>query len=197
MQTISNSKFLFWFILALPAILMARAYGSGELDTMEMVIRTGTWAARLMVAAMAIGPLSDIFGSLALLRWLKTRRRWVGFAAFLYALAHLALYVIDMGALADIVAEVTEHGIWTGWAAMLLMAAPGFASNDRAIRLLGRTWKRVQQFAYPAALLTVLHWGLLTWEWGTALVYFVPLLALNLFRLIKRRSSLNKKGLIA
>lgn len=156
---------------------------------MDLLHPSGEWAVRMMVVAMAIGPLADCVGRPGWVLWLLARRRWFGFAAFLYALAHLACYVIDMGTLDDMLAEVTEHGIWTGWAALLLLAAPGLTSTNAAMRALRRNWKRLQRLAYPAALFTAAHWVLLTWSWTPALVHFGPLLALHLMRLWSRRSA--------
>jgi len=185
MRIVLNSKWTVWLVLALPALGAGWAYASGARDAMEMLHPTGEWAVRWMVLAMMIGPLADLFGLRGWTRWLLVRRRWLGFAAFLYALAHLAFYVIDMGTLADILAEITEHGIWTGWVALLLMAVPGLTSTDSAQRALRRGWKQAQRLAYPAALFSALHWGLLEMEWGGVLVHFGPLAILNLLRLGK------------
>jgi sulfoxide reductase heme-binding subunit YedZ len=40
---------------------------------------------------------------------------------------------------------------------------------------------------YPAALLTLAHWILLEYEVGPALVHFVPLAGLEIYRLWKLR----------
>lgn len=192
MQAALNSRLFFWLLLAFPGAGMLQAYATGQLDAMEMLHPTGEFAVRFMVIAMMIGPLADLFGPRRWLQWLLARRRWIGFAAFLYALAHLAFYVIDMGTLADMLDEITEHGIWTGWVALLLMAVPGLASSDAAMRALRRGWKRAQRFAYPAALFSLLHWGLLEMHWGPALVHFGPLIALNLARLFAQARATGK-----
>lgn len=186
MRTILNKPIAIWTLLALPGLAALLAFAAGRLDTMEMLHPTGEWAVRWMVVAMAIGPIADLARSRGWARWLLARRRWFGFAAFLYALAHLVFYVIDMGTLADMLAEIAEHGIWTGWVALFAMAVPGLTSTDAAMRALRRGWKRAQQFAYPAALFTALHWGLLELHWGGVLVHFGPLVVLNLLRLGQR-----------
>lgn len=187
MRFILNNPWFTWLILAIPGIAMARGYLGGQLDAMEMLHPTGEWAVRFMVLAMTIGPLATLFGQGKRIRWLLARRRWLGVAAFIYALAHLVFYVIDMGTLDDILGEITEHGIWTGWAALLLMAVPGLTSSDRAMQALRQGWKQCQRLVYPAALLTAAHWVLLEMEWGPAIFHFAPLLALNLFRMFRSR----------
>lgn len=189
MRAILNNRLFFWLILSLPGAGMLIAYATRRLDAMEMLHPTGEFAVRFMVIAMMIGPLADILGPRRWLQWLLARRRWLGFAAFLYAIAHLVFYIIDMGTLDDMLAEFTEHGIWTGWAALLLLALPGITSRDAAMRSLRRGWKRVQRFAYPAALLIALHWGLLEMHWGPALVHFGPLALLNVIRLFKHKGA--------
>lgn len=185
MRTILNSRYFLWVLMALPGIGMLIGYFSGRADAMELLHPTGEFGVRFMVIAMCIGPLADIFGHRGWTQWLLRRRRWIGFAAFLYSVAHLIFYIVDMGTLADMLAELDAPGIWTGWLAMLLMAVPGVLSNDASMRWLKRGWKRAQQFAYPAALFTVLHWGLLEWHWGGALVHIAPLVILNIIRIVK------------
>ena len=196
MRTVLNSRTFIWLLLALPAAMIFRALVLGDADANDLVHPSGETAARLMVLAMAIGPLADIAGRGPWTLWLLARRRWIGFAAFAYALLHLAFYIDDMGALDDILAEFGETGIWTGWAALLCMAGPGLTSFNRAMGRLRRNWKRVQRAAYPAAVLTVVHWGILELRWGPALLHFGPLAALNLARVVKHKR-IKRKGTYA
>jgi sulfoxide reductase heme-binding subunit YedZ len=189
MRIVLNNILLLWALQALPAAWLAYALWSGSSDVIDLIPTAGIVAVRLMIAAMAIGPAAELLGSGTVSRWLLARRRYFGFAAFLYALVHLVLYVIDLGSIADILDEIPEHSIWTGWLALLLMALPGCTSTDAAMRLLRRNWKRVQRMAYPAALITALHWGFLELRWGPALTHFAPLAALNIARLIKRKGT--------
>lgn len=178
---------LLWVILAVPSALMIFAASGGATDTAELLHESGEFSARLMIVAMLIGPLADLFGQRGWIRWLLVHRRHLGVAAFAYALLHLVFYLIDMEwSLSDMVLELDAPGIWTGWIAIILMLMPALASNDAAMRMLHRNWKRVQQLAYLVAILTVAHWLFLAYEPGPALVHFVPLLALNIARLGKR-----------
>lgn len=194
MQFILNNMVI-WAVLALPGLGMLAGYFTGRTDAMDMLHPTGEFAVRFMVAAMAIGPLHDLVGPRGWTRWLLARRRWLGFAAFLYALGHLVFYLVDMGTLGDVLAEIAEHGIWTGWVAMLLMAVPGLTSTDAAMRHLRRGWKQLQRLAYPAALFTALHWILLEWHWVPAAVHFGPLVLLNLARVARLVSRPGKENI--
>ena len=127
MRTILNNRQAFWLLLSLPAILLVFGWWQGRIDSMDMLHPTGEWSARLMIFAMALSPLVSILGPRRWLNWLVARRRAIGVAAFAYSLLHLIFYLMDMGNLDDILAEWMVPGIWTGWAAFVLMLplAPG------------------------------------------------------------------------
>jgi methionine sulfoxide reductase heme-binding subunit len=175
LRTFLNYKPLLWLILSIPAVMMAYGYGSGRADAIDLLHPSGEFSARLMILAMMIGPLISLFGNKGWLIWLMQRRRNLGVAAFCYALLHLIFYVIDMGTLKDIVAEITALGIWTGWLAAIAMMIPAIISNEASVRKLKRMWKRIQQLVYPAALLTLLHWVFIDNDLGPAIVHFAPL----------------------
>lgn len=178
MRTIINSVKLFWLVLALPGLALLAGWWSGQTDTMDMIPPTGETSARLMIAAMLIGPLAGLLGPRGWLLWLLARRRALGVAAFGYAAAHLAFYAIDMGSFDAILGELPIASIWTGWLALALMLPMALTSNQAAMKALRAAWKRVQQLAYPAALLTLLHWWWVHDGAMAALVHFAPLAAL-------------------
>lgn len=66
---------------------------------------------------------------------------------------------------------------------MLPMA---LTSNQAAMKLLRAAWKRVQQLAYPAAVLTLLHWWWVHDGATAALVHFVPLALLWLLLALRK-----------
>lgn len=153
---------------------------------MDMLHPTGEWSARLMILAMMIGPLVSLFGPRPWINWLVARRRYLGVGAFLYAVLHLAFYVIDMGNLDDMLAEFLAPGIWTGWAALAVMIPLAATSNDASVRALKAGWKKLQRLVYPAAILTLLHWFWVHNSYGAALVHFTPLMLLWLARFIMK-----------
>jgi len=175
---VSLLRILLWILLAIPAALMVRALASGETLAMDLYHPTGELALRLMLLAMMIGPLLDIFRSNRFLRgWLAIRRN-LGVAAFAYVALHLVIYVIDMRSLAAMLDEISLPSIWTGWLSFALMLAAASISNDWAIRRLGRTWKQIQQGAYAAFLLGAIHWWLLDRDPVPPLIHLAPLLVL-------------------
>ncbi len=182
-----SRRILLWLVLALPAGLMVGRFVSGEALAMDLYHPSGEMSVRLMVLALQPGPLADVFGPNRFLRaWLAIRRN-LGVAAFGYAALHLAIYALDMQQLSAMLAELPIPGIWTGWLALLTMAIPAAISFDAAMRRLGRRWKTLQRLVYPAALLSLVHWLLLDWAWGPALIHLAPLVIAWLLRFTMRR----------
>ncbi|MFN3764551.1 MAG: ferric reductase-like transmembrane domain-containing protein [Aliihoeflea sp.] len=191
-----QSRLFLFSVLMLPVLAMLAPLMLGA--PWRVSIRpTGEAAAVLLILALAISPLKALFGAAAWTRWLLRQRRAIGVAAFGYAAIHMVVFALSIGSIADIVAGMAWASMWTGWAAfagLLVMAA---ISNDRAVRAMGRGWKAVQRLAYPAALLTLAHWLLLTRDWTEALIWFAPLGLLQLARLatsLRRRDSNGRMG---
>lgn len=191
MRTIINSVSLFWGVLALPGMVLLYGWSTGAILTMDMLHPTGETSARLMIAAMLIGPLAGLLGPRRWLLWLLARRRALGVAAFGYAAAHLAFYGIDMGSLQAVLGELPIASIWTGWLALALMLPMALTSNQAAMKRLRAGWKRVQQLAYPAAVLTLLHWWLIHDGAIAALVHFAPLALLWLALALRQKFKSN------
>ncbi len=186
---ILNSKYLLWLLLALPAVPMVAALAglprviSGPPVTEQLLHPTGEFAARFMIVAMILSPLRLLYPKARFLLWMMQRRRYFGIAAFAYALAHTALYIIDMGSASSILGEFLILGIWTGWLAMAVMVPLAATSNEWAVRRLGRGWSTLQRLVYAAALATLVHWIFVHNNLVPALVHFIPLAALESFRI--------------
>lgn len=176
---------LFWLALAAPSVsLLARA-GATDADLDLLTAASGEWATWFLVAALAITPLLRLVPALGPVR---PQRRAIGLAAFGTALVHLGLYIATMGDLGAILAELSAPGIWTGWLALALMLPLALTSSNAAMRALGSAWKRLQRLAYAAALLTFVHMALVHDGLRDALWLALPLLGLELTRLLPRRS---------
>ena len=186
MQSVIDSKPLLWGLLAIPALLMVRAYLSDpEIWPGDLLHPSGEWSARLIILALMLTPLSMIFRGRRWMQWLLQRRRAFGVAGFAYALLHLVFYLLDMETVQNILAEVLALGIWTGWAAFFLFLPLAVTSNDASMRALQGSWKRLQRLAYPAAILTLVHWMFVHDNVAAALLNFAPLAALEVWRLFR------------
>ena len=188
LKALLNSPYAFWGLLALPSIGMINGALSGG-DLEPLLHPTGEFAARFMIIAMMLSPLRMLFPKSNAVFWLMQRRRYLGVAAFAYAALHTLSYLIDLGSLSAVVADITKFGIWTGWVAFLIFVPMAVTSNNASIRRLGNCWKMLQRFVYPAAAATLLHWVFIHNNIGPALVHFVPLLVLEIYRIWKTASS--------
>lgn len=175
-----------WAVLAVPAFLIIHRYvTTPDIWAGDLLHPTGEWSARTIIFALMLTPLAQLLPGLRPVRWLVRHRRAFGVAAFGYAMLHLIFYILDMETVAAMLAEIGAPGIWTGWLALLCMVPPALASNDAAMRALGRAWKRVQRLAYPAAVLTLIHWMLVHDGLASALVQFAPLILLETIRIFR------------
>lgn len=101
MKAFLNSPCTFWALLSLPALPMIFGLGSGDPKAVSALLHpTGEFAARFMIVSMMITPLMMLFKGASWPRWLMKRRRYLGVAAFGYALAHTVLYLVEEGAVA-------------------------------------------------------------------------------------------------
>lgn len=176
-----------WLLLGVPALWIVYRFAGGHVTAMDAIPPSGETAARLMIAAMLIGPLAGLIGPRRWLQWLLVRRRAIGVAAFCYAALHAVFYAIDMGSLAAIMAEFPLAAIWTGWAALAILLALALASNRPAVALLRRGWKPLQRLVYAGAVLTLLHWLWVHDGATEAVLHFAPL-AIVWALLIARRN---------
>ncbi|WP_338502788.1 ferric reductase-like transmembrane domain-containing protein [Sphingomonas kaistensis] len=181
-----RGSYFVWLILAVPLAVALIGYSMNE-DAWpgDLLHPTGEWSARFIILALMVTPLRQLWPQARPIRFLARHRRAIGVAAFLYALAHTVAYVLDMGNVADMVAELGAPAIWTGWAALLILLPLGLTSNDAAMRVLRAGWKRLQRLAYPAAILTLVHWALVHDGLAAALLHFVPLALLQAVRVAR------------
>lgn len=184
-----DHPYFIWALLALPSLPMLGALLSGapEMDgkpVAEALLHpTGEFSARFLIITMILTPLRMLMPGSGFLRWMAKRRRYFGVAAFFYAAFHTVLYVIDMGSLQAMLGEFLALGIWTGWLAMLIFVPLAVTSTDAMVRRMGPQWKTLQRTVYVAAVATLLHWIFVHNNIGPALVHFLPLAALEGYRL--------------
>lgn len=183
-RLLMHGGILLWALLALPAAWLLYRYVS-EPWADVLVGPSGEWAARFLILALMLTPLSMLLPGRWWIAWLIRRRRAFGVAAFFYSALHLAFYAIDMGALGAMIDELELTGIWTGWAALALMLPLALTSNDAAMRALRAGWRKLHRLAYPAALLTFAHWAIVHNGWFEAALWFAPLALLQLYRLAR------------
>lgn len=187
MLRLLNTPYAFWAILACPSIPMLLAIDGSQETYSALLHPTGEFAARFLLVALVITPLRMLLPRQGWPLWLLRRRRYLGVAAFGYALLHTIFYLIDIGSFSRIAAELLEAGIWTGWIGFFIFIPLAATSNNWAVRRLGGIrWKALQRASYALAVLTLAHWLLVSQGPAGAVAHFGPLAALEGYRLLAR-----------
>ncbi len=144
-----------------PAALLLARWGLGDLGSRpltEAIHRSGDWAVRFLVLALAVTPAR------AVLNWPRVLllRRMLGVAAALYATLHLLLYIADMKwKLWDVASEIVLRFYLTiGFGTLLGLGALAVTSTDGWQKRLRQRWKKLHLLAYPLTALALFHYAL-------------------------------------
>lgn len=150
---------------------------------------TGRWALRLLLLTLCVTPLRELTGVAGLMRF----RRTLGLAAFGYTLLHLATYLgLDLGLdPAEILFDVPKRPfVIVGLLALCCLIPLAATSTNAARRRLGARWVRLHRLIYPATVLAVLHYFLLTRvDWRSPALYAAAAALLLGWRLWRRRGT--------
>lgn len=142
--------------LVLASVDTARG-GLGGRPLNELIHRSGWWALIFLLASLAVTPLRQA-GRYARL---FDVRRMIGVASFAYALAHIALYVVDQRFdLVKVATEIVSRLYLTiGFVALIGLAALAATSNETMVRRLGGlTWRRLHMATYAITILGLIHY---------------------------------------
>ena len=102
-----------------------------------------------MIIGMMASPLALVFKGWRGPRWLQKNRRYLGVAAFFYALAHTVLYLIDLGTVQKVMADLPRFYTWTGWIAFVIFVPLAVTSSDYFVRNLGETGRHCNARLMP------------------------------------------------
>lgn len=184
MKSVLKSRPFLWLILALPGVGMLWAYWMtpDQYSYGQIIGDSGDWAAWLLMVTLAVTPLRLMFRRQRWTQWLMRHRRDLGVASFAYALGHTAIYLFRKASPDIILAEVSTPYVLAGWLAFALFVPLAITSNNVSMRALKRSWKRLHQLVYPAAILTFLHWVLSAFDPTTAWIHIGILAAIELVR---------------
>jgi sulfoxide reductase heme-binding subunit YedZ len=183
-----NSRLAVWVLLAAPGVYWLQDYWRDPLAYGEVVYATGVLAAQLLILALVITPLARFWPGARWILWLRRQRRYLGVAAFGYALLHAAIYFQRQPALATIVDDATTAAMWTGWVALAIMLLLAATSNDASVRRLQRRWQLLHRAVYIAAVLSFAHWVLSAFNPNPGYWYFGVLAALEALRFSRSRT---------
>jgi methionine sulfoxide reductase heme-binding subunit len=152
----------------------------------DIILTTGIWALRFLLASLAITPLRRLTGWNVLIRY----RRMLGLFAFFYACVHMLSYLAfdQLFDLAGVLADVAKRPFITmGMTAFVAMIPLAITSTKGWIRRLGRRWQLLHRLVYVSGVAACLHF---IWKVkvaiGEPVYYAVILAALLAFRVVWR-----------
>lgn len=179
-------KYLLWLLLAIPGTAMSIRFLMGITTYQTVMNGTGEFSARLLIITLIATPLALLFPNAKIPRWLVRNRRYFGVAAFAYALVHTIFYLNEL-MVGQVMSDFFQIAILTGWITFFIFIPLALTSNDAAVKRLKGTWKKLQRWVYLAAVLTFVHWALVHFHWKAAMVHFVPVLGLQVWRIWKEQ----------
>ncbi len=143
----------------LPLVWTVQNYFANQLTVnpiQELTFRTGRYALTLLLLSLAITPLNTFFGW----RKLIPLRRMLGLYAFFYAALHFLIFIgldygFDWELLQDAIFE--KRYALVGFSAFLILLALALTSNRKAMKRLGRRWKKLHRLVYVAGGLAIVH----------------------------------------
>ena len=121
-----------------------------------LILLTGDWAIRILILTLAVTPLRQWLNMPKLLRY----RRMLGLYTWFYVNLHLLVVLTYLFGWDWQIAqeELLERPyIVVGFLAWLFMLPLGFTSNNKAMRALGRNWRKIHKLIYLIALLAWVH----------------------------------------
>ena len=145
---------LVWPVLLALAVAATRGLGGRPLN--DLIHRAGFWALVFLLVSLAITPLRQSA------RWAKLVdvRRMIGVASFVYALAHVGLYIADQGFdILHVAAEIWRRVyLLIGFIAFLGLSLLAATSNDAMVkRIGGLRWRQLHQITFAISVLALVH----------------------------------------
>jgi len=150
-----------WLLVIVPALvlvaqLLLDQLGAEPIEALEHA--SGEWALRLLAASLAVTPLMRLTGW----GWMVAQRRFLGLAAFFWAMGHLSVYIVldQFFDWPEIVKDVLKHlYITVGMLAFVLMIPLALTSTKWSIRTLGgKRWTQLHRLVYVSAVAGCVHY---------------------------------------
>lgn len=158
---LTRLQWIVYTVALLPLALLIFDALAGRLSVnpiQDATLRTGKTALILLVASLACTPLNTVFG----LRQALKVRRGLGLLAFFYAAIHFGIFIgVDYGFDLYLVGlELAEKRyVLVGAAALLILLLLAITSTKGWQRRLGKRWKSLHRWVYPAGVLVILHYA--------------------------------------
>ncbi len=176
------------FLIPVPVLLyMGMTGGLGREPIQALEHELGEIALQVLILGLCVSPLRRFFG-INLLRF----RRALGLLAFTYVTLHLLVWaVLDVQIVSQMWADIWKRPyITVGMGAFVLMVPLTVTSNNRSVRALGATWRKLHKLVYVAALLGSIHYIMVQKVWELEpMLYTAVIAALIGLRFIPKSKS--------
>ena len=141
--------------------MLVQEYAQGTLARpwQAIIIETGDWSIRFLVAALCISPLMGLTGW----RVLGNFRRMIGLFGAFYAALHVLAWMREYGFDWPFLGGelLARRYLTIGGIAVLLLIPLVATSADAVHRALGPArWRRVHRLMYPAVIAAFVHYAM-------------------------------------
>lgn len=184
----SGQKIVLYAAGFIPFVLLALRAALGRLGAnpvQTLMISTGDWTMRLLLATLSITPLQAFIN----LPHASSLRRQLGLLALFYGCLHFIIY-IGLDYLFDVGLILREAPgtpfVIVGFGSFILLLLLGITSpKGLASRMSGKQWRNVHRLVYLAGIGGIVHYRLKSKVIGTELIIYTAVLAvLLLYRLV-------------
>lgn len=163
--------------------------GPGGKETLGMLYHiSGEFAIRWMTAVLTLTPFFILFGVTNLFV-----RQAMGISTAFWSFLHFIIFIWAEG----LVETFTQVNYVAGFIATLILIPLFFTSNRKSMKRLKTNWKKLQRFAYLAAVLGLLHVIILEKTWTIyaiiLIIGFMIRIPIIKERIIKKRIGLKNK----
>ncbi len=187
LEVLLKSKWFILSLLLLPilSIILEGLQGGFSANPVEFVqLETGKYTLLLLLVTLWISPLKVLLPKVKWVKIIGRHRRMIGVSSFVYALLHLAIYLLDASTIETMLENFSRPFILSGSIAffiLLLLAAT--STNGMVKKLSAKRWKNLHRLVYAAVFLVFLH--MVAKEKSNillTLLYFVPLALAESYR---------------
>ena len=156
----------------------------GDFPSWEIIGITGEASLIFLLLTLAVTPARRILGWNNLIHI----RRMLGLFAFFYAMIHFVIYIWreEHFSFHEFLLDIVRLPyITVGFIALILLIPLAFTARDSMMRKVGKNWKPIHRMVYAIAMLSIVHYVLVSiWSPLNALLYAFMLLLLLGYRFV-------------
>lgn len=162
------------------------------LTLLHQTSKLGNLSLIALLISFCIRPFVQIFPNFPFAKKALTFRRQIGNTSAIYLSGHLLSQLSKYQSLPQLInlalgSHPTSNLFW-GFLGLLMMTPLAMTSNDLAVRLLKRDWKKVHFLIHPLVVFVLIHKGLREGYFGLIQSFFILTTVYGLRVLAKMKS---------